>query len=68
MGSSLMLKTAGEMGSQFPLRAIAAVNCPFDNWLTVNLMRGSPYEKNLVRDLVKELITRDKIKGDEDRT
>ena len=52
MGSNLMLKTAGQMGNEFPLRAIAAVNCPFDVWLAINLMRGTAYEKNLAKELV----------------
>ena len=59
MGANMMLKTAGEMGSKFPLRAITAVNCPFDVWLAINLMRGTAYEKNLAKELVKMLITRD---------
>ena len=59
MGANILLKTAGEMGSEFPLRAITAVNCPFDIWLAINLMRGTPYEKNLAKELVYQLITRD---------
>ena len=52
MGSNLMLKAAGQMGTKFPLRAITAVNCPFDVWLAINLMRGTAFEKNLARELV----------------
>lgn len=47
-----MLKTAGELGSKSPLKALTAVNCPFDIWLAINLMRGTPYEKNLAKELV----------------
>ena len=53
MGANMLVKTAGMQGSNFPLRAIAAVNNPFDIWLAINLMRGGPYEKNLCKELIR---------------
>ena len=66
MGANLMIKLAGQMGSEFPLKAIASVSCPFDVWLAINLMRGSPYEINLARELVSSLIAREKPVSDSD--
>ena len=58
MGANVMMRTAGIQGRDFPLKAIVAVNNPFDLVLAINLMRGSPYEKHLAKDLVKQQITR----------
>ena len=55
------MKIAGEMGADFPLRAIASVNNPFDMWLCINLMRGTGYEKALVKELTTQMITRAKF-------
>ena len=47
MGGNVMMRLAGQMKEHFPLKAIVAVNNPFDLWLSINLMRGSHYEKHL---------------------
>ena len=54
LGGNTVMKIAGEMGSDFPLRAIVSVNNPFDVWLSINLMRGTVYEKALVQELTKQ--------------
>jgi predicted alpha/beta-fold hydrolase len=59
MGANLMMKIAGEQKESFPLDAMVSFNNPFDVWLAINLMRGSPYEKYLARELRKNLIIRD---------
>lgn len=53
MGANLMVKIAGQQGKDFPLKAIASVSNPFDLTLCINLMRGTPYEKHLAKDLTK---------------
>ena len=53
-----MVRAAGMQGQKFPLKAIAAVNNPFDLWLAINLMRGSAYEKNLCKELIRSLIAK----------
>merc|ERR1712079_717727 len=59
MGANVMVRAAGLQGKDFPLKAMASVNNPFDIWLTFNLMRGSGYERHLCKLLVAERITRD---------
>jgi uncharacterized protein len=59
MGANLMLRVAGEQGDKFPLEAMVSFNNPFDLWLSINLMRDSPYEKYLARELRKNIIIRD---------
>lgn len=54
-----MMRTAGEMGTDFPLKAIVAINNPFDIWLGIQLMRGSIYEKHLAKELRQNLVIRD---------
>lgn len=61
MGANVLMRIAGIHGHDFPLKAIVAVNNPFDIWLTINLMRGSPYEKHLAKELVTQQITRSKF-------
>ena len=51
MGGNIMLRAAGMHGDQFPLKAIVAVNNPFDLTLAINLMRGTAYEKNLAKEM-----------------
>ena len=51
MGANLLLKVAGEQGDTFPLEAMVSINNPFDLWLAINLMRGTPYEKHLAKEL-----------------
>jgi len=51
MGANVMMRAAGIQGQNFPLKAIAAVNNPFDLWLSINLMRGTGYEKHLAKEL-----------------
>ena len=46
-----MMRAAGMQGKDFPLKAIAAVNNPFDLWLSINLMRGTRYEHYLAKEL-----------------
>jgi len=58
MGANLLMRIAGIQGRDFPLKAIVAVNNPFDLWLAINLMRGSQYEKHLAKELIKQQITR----------
>ena len=61
MGANLMTRIAGiqcEKGI-FPLKALCAVNNPFDLWLAINLMRGNAYEKNLAKELRRNLIAPD---------
>jgi predicted alpha/beta-fold hydrolase len=59
LGGCLIMRIAGEMGANFPLRAIVSVNNPFDLWLSINLMRGKPYEKHLAAELKKNLLLPD---------
>jgi predicted alpha/beta-fold hydrolase len=60
MGANLIMKLAGEMGDELKVDAIVAFNNPFDIWLSINLMRGKPYEKFLARELRKNLVLREK--------
>lgn len=60
MGANLMLRMAGIKKDNFPLEAMVSFNNPFDLWLAINLMRGSPYEKFLARELRKNTIIREK--------
>ena len=59
MGANVLVRAAGLQGKDFPLKAIASVNNPFDVWLAINLMRGNPYEKYLARELRDSLILRE---------
>jgi predicted alpha/beta-fold hydrolase len=59
LGGNLIMRIAGEMGKNFPLRAIVSVNNPFDLWLSINLMREKPYEKYLAAELKKNLLLPD---------
>lgn len=59
MGGNLIIKNAAEM-TEFPLKAIVAVNNPFDIWLSINLMRGKVYEKHLANELKRNLVLREK--------
>ena len=68
MGANVLMRIAGIQGRDFPLKAIVAVNNPFDIWLTINLMRGSPYEKHLAKELISQQITRSKFQiSDEEK-
>lgn len=60
------MRVAGEMGESFPLKAIVSVNNPFDLWLSINLMRGKPYEKHLAAELKKNLLLPDARRMSED--
>jgi len=55
LGGNNIMRIAGEMKNNFPFKAIVSVNNPFDIWLSINLMRGKPYEKHLARELKKNL-------------
>eukprot|EP00347_Sterkiella_histriomuscorum_P023338 403335026 len=59
MGGNLMLRMAGIQKDNFPLEAMVSFNNPFDIWLAINLMRGTPYEKFLARELRKNTIIRE---------
>ena len=59
MGANLMLKAAGEWKEDFPLEALVSLNNPFDLWLAINLMRNSPYERFLARELRKNIVIRE---------
>ena len=58
MGANLMLRVAGEQGDQFPLDGMVSFNNPFDIWLSINLMRNTPYEKFLAREMRKNVLFR----------
>lgn len=58
MGANLMMRVAGEQGEKFPLDAIVSFNNPFDVWLSINLMRNTPYEKFLAREMRKNIMIR----------
>lgn len=60
LGANMLMRTAADM-PDFPMRAIVAINNPFDIWLSVNLMRGKIYEKHLTRKLKEQLVLRDPI-------
>ena len=60
MGANLMLRVAGEQGEKFPLQAMVSFNNPFDIMLSINLMRNTPYEKFLARELRKNILIREK--------
>ena len=53
-----MMRVAGEQKEQFPLEAMVSFNNPFDIWLAINLMRNTPYEKYLARELRKNILIR----------
>ena len=53
LGANTVMKIAGQQGASFPLRVICAVNNPFDTWLSINLMRGTQWEKSLVKELIR---------------
>lgn len=57
MGGNYIMRNAAEM-QDFPLKAIVAVNNPFDIWLSINLMRGKIYEKHLANELKSSLVIR----------
>ena len=61
----MIMRAAGMQGKDFPLKAIAAVNCPFDLWLSMNLMRGTRYEKHLAKEVKSKLICPDTEKMSE---
>ena len=58
MGANLMMRVAGEQGQKFPLDAMVSFNNPFDVWLSINLMRNTPYEKFLAREMRKNIMIR----------
>ena len=58
MGANFMMRVAGEQGEQFPLDAMVSFNNPFDIWLSINLMRNTPYEKFLAREMRKNIMFR----------
>ncbi len=58
MGANSMIKIAGEQGDSFALDAMVSLNNPFDLWQAITLMRGSPYEKFMIKELKLELITK----------
>ncbi len=58
MGANLMMRVAGEQGEKFPLDAMVSFNNPFDVWLSINLMRNTPYEKFLAREMRKNIMIR----------
>lgn len=53
------MRNAADM-PDFPLKAIVAVNNPFDIWLSINLMRGKIFEKHLANELKRNLVIRQK--------
>lgn len=53
------MRNAADM-PDFPLKAIVAVNNPFDIWLSINLMRGKIFEKHLAKELKHNLVIRQK--------
>lgn len=53
------MRNAADM-PDFPLKAIVAVNNPFDIWLSINLMRGKIFEKHLANQLKANLVIRQK--------
>lgn len=58
MGGNHIMRNAADM-PDFPLKAIVAVNNPFDIWLSINLMRGKIFEKHLANELKKNLVLRE---------
>ena len=66
MGANLMLKIAGEQQENFPLEALISYNNPFDIWLAINLMRGTPYEKFLAIQLRKNTLIQDNASEQEE--
>ena len=60
-----MMRAAGIMGKEFPLKAICAVNNPFDLWLSINLMRGNDYEKFLAKELKRKMILKEAYESTE---
>lgn len=64
MGGNIILRTAGMYGDKFPLKVIIAVNNPFDLNLAINLMRGSAYEKNLAKELKRQLVCAEEMPED----
>jgi predicted alpha/beta-fold hydrolase len=59
MGGNVIIRNAADMPN-FPLKAIVSVNNPFDIWLSINLMRGTPYEKHLANEMKRNLVVREK--------
>lgn len=58
MGGNHIIRNAADH-PDFPLKAIVAVNNPFDIWLSINLMRGKAYEKHLANELKRNLVLRE---------
>ena len=59
MGANLMLRVAGEQGERSPFEAMVSLNNPIDLWLAINLMRSTPYEQYLARELKEQLLVKD---------
>lgn len=61
MGANIMLRAAGESGSNLPLDALVSVNNPFDVWQAINLMRGTPYEWFLSYELKRHIVLKPSV-------
>mmetsp|Transcript_7588 Transcript_7588/g.5735 ORF Transcript_7588/g.5735 Transcript_7588/m.5735 type:complete len:109 (+) Transcript_7588:540-866(+) len=67
MGANLMMKIAGEQGSECPFEAMVSINNPFDIQLGIDLMRKNPYEKYLAIEVRENMIVRKKNQTEEDQ-
>lgn len=59
LGANQMLKYAGETPN-CPLKVMVSVNNPFDITMNNNLMRGTIYEKYLIKATINNVIAPDK--------
>ena len=62
LGANTIMKIAGEKKQDFPLKAIVSVNNPFDIWCSINLLRGTVYEKHLCSELRRKMVMREQAK------
>mgnify|MGYP003695121781 CR=1 FL=1 len=64
-GACHMLRLAGDMKGDFPLKAMVSISNPFDFWKCINRMRGNVYERFLIGNLRQFLIFRDPLSEQE---
>lgn len=58
MGANYMMKAAGILGKDFPFEGMISFNNPFNLWKAIELMRGSIYEKYLIKSVSRNIVYR----------
>jgi len=59
MGGNVLIKMAGEMQTDFPLKAVITFNSPLNLWKTIKLMQGTIYEKFFCREMLKHFFNKE---------